>query len=435
MTPRADRRRDAPRGRPEFWWLLGLAIVGGVLLWRHDAARTPVAGPSSCTTTGLCGASAPVAAAPAGAQAAQAAAQLAAADAAAADARQALTQAQQDAQQVMAAASAQLARNPAAQAPSLTALQSDQSRVASDLRQAQQAGAPGDAAAQQVGAIATRVGALVTQAQAALQTWQQVHSAPPGYLGVAYRDPAPNSGVSGCEVVRASGPAAQAGLVGSTQRTDPVGDVISEIVDQTDGNTAWPIPSCSAFLAAMAQTRAGDVLTLSYYHRQVIWYLFSGTWKPETAQATLTASACPSPVTGRVQATRIHVTLEVTGPSGSQQTPAIVDTGGASGWFDAGWLESLGYRPVPGSRYDAGGYLGAPAGAVGYAFRIAFPSIENNQGQFVPLGQGSVVVQGVVGLAADNGVSRAGLGPPQMAQVDFQTDGATWSISWPSCGA
>ena len=421
--------------------MLGLAILGGVLLWRHDAPRPPAAGTNACTTAGLCSTTG-LAAQPADSQSAQAAAQAAAEEAAAAqaaaDAQQALTQAQQDAQQVMAAAKPDLARNPAAQAPSLAPLQGAQSRVAADLQKAQQAGAQGASAVQQVGTIATQVGQLVTQAQAAVQAWQQVHSAPPGYLGVQYAEPAANGGASGCEVVKASGPAAQAGLVGSTQRTDPLGDVISQIVDQTDGNATWPIPSCRGFLAAMAQTRPGDVLTLSYDHRHVIWYELSGVWQPRTAEVTLTNNACPAPVTGRLQGTRIRVTLQLTGPTGkTAQTPAIVDTGGANGWFDAGWLESLGFQPNPLSRFNASGYLGAPPGTVGYSFTIPLPSVENSQGQFISLGTGTVRVQGIVGLTADNptAVGHAGLGPTELAQVHFQNDGSTWSITWPSCGA
>ena len=43
-TPRSAGRRDMRGGRPELWWLLGVAIPAGILLWRHDARGLPVPG-------------------------------------------------------------------------------------------------------------------------------------------------------------------------------------------------------------------------------------------------------------------------------------------------------------------------------------------------------------------------------------------------------
>ena len=386
------------------------------------------------------------------------------------DAVRVLRRAQQAAEQVTALAKPNLAREPSARDPStaMAPLQQAVAAVTADARKAQQAAAgvvtfaqaahaiarthaaAADAASRarasatvaegaqnQAAAEQSKVGQLFRQAQAAVGLWNRVHAAPPGYLGIRFTDPTAGFGVSGCEIVAAVAgtPAAAAGLVGLSQRTDPMGDTISRIVDQTDGNTAWSITSCKDFAAAMLQTRAGDVLTIGYYHRQVTWYLFSGKWVPQTTQVTLVSSTCPPPVTGQVVDTRIRVTVQLTGPAGSETIPAIVDTGGANGWFDAGLLAQLGFKPEPGSSFNASGYLGAPPGTTGQMYRVPFPAILD-QGRFVPLGKGTIAVQGIPGLASWAGsLGQAGLGPVELTQVHFENVGSTWEINWPSCGA
>ena len=71
-------------------------------------------------------------------------------------------------------------------------------------------------------------------------------------------------------------PATDAGLVGKTQRTDPVGDVISSITDTTDAGAVRPVTDCAAFSAAMQRPRADDQIPVAYGHREVVWYELSG---------------------------------------------------------------------------------------------------------------------------------------------------------------
>lgn len=244
-----------------------------------------------------------------------------------------------------------------------------------------------------------QVVAWTQKARAAVTLWVQIHNAPPGYLGVVGTNPTAGFGVGGCEIVTAlSGtPAATAGLVGSTQRTDPMGDTIYRLVDLTDGGAVWPIPSCQALDAAMTQTRPGDLVQVDYYHRDAVWYLLAGVWEPRTVQVEVGRSACRAAVSAPIVDTRLRVTVRLIGPDGSATTPAIMDTGGADGWFDAGLLNRLGFTPIPGTEFDAAGFLGAPSGTVGYLYRIPLPAIEDD-GQFVSLGQGTLTVQGIVGL-------------------------------------
>jgi len=68
---------------------------------------------------------------------------------------------------------------------------------------------------------------------------------------------------------------------------------------------------------------------------------------------------------------------------------------------------------------------------VGYLYRIAYPDILDH-GRFVPLGSGTVVVEGVQGLS--HWSPDAGLGPPQLQQASFALNGLSWTLSWPGCG-
>lgn len=384
------------------------------------------------------------------AAAAQAEARLAesAASQAAADANQV----ERTAEAVLALATPEAARLPAAAnpvtawAPGAAALRALTEAVVGAAqaanaaqRDAQSGGAAGQAAATAAAAALASARAVEAQAEleassvaSALHTWTTIHNAPAGWLGVVGENPRPGSGVSGCEIltVETDSPAAAGGLIGATQRLDPVGDTIDGLVDQTSG-MRWQIGSCAALQQAMAETRGGDVVTVEYQHRQVVWYLLGGRWVPETTTVELIPSSCPPPLTGAVTGTRISVTIRLTGPAGSATVPGMIDTGGADGWFDAGLLNRLGYSPLPGSRFDASGYLGAPPGTVGYLYRIAYPDILDH-GRFVPLGSGTVVVEGVQGLS--HWSPDAGLGPPQLQQASFALNGLSWTLSWPGCG-
>ncbi|MBX5468204.1 MAG: hypothetical protein K6U14_12045 [Firmicutes bacterium] len=107
----------------------------------------------------------------------------------------------------------------------------------------------------------------------------------PGYLGVEVESHPADWTATGCEVyaVLAGSPATGI-LIGSSQRTDPVGDLIAEVTDVTQGWGPVPTPDCGTLARAMAATRPGDVVRLGYYHRQVF---IIGRWEPETATVTL----------------------------------------------------------------------------------------------------------------------------------------------------
>lgn len=155
-------------------------------------------------------------------------------------------------------------------------------RTTADAKRARDALATAQDAQNQMSALLSRV-------QTAIGEWQSVHAAPPGSLGIQGQAAAASRSIAGCEILSAppASPASRAGLVGRSQRTDPVGDVIVSVTDTTDQGTNWPVPNCAALSAAMAQTRGGDHLTISYQHREVVWYLLSGRWVPQTASVTL----------------------------------------------------------------------------------------------------------------------------------------------------
>lgn len=384
--------------------------------------------------------------------AAEAEAEARLAEAASRQAAQDAGQVERTAEVVLALAKPETARIPSAANPAtawrpgaaaLAALNQAVSAAAQAAAMAQRhasaGGTAGEAAATAAGtalasarAVAAEANLVASSVASALHTWTAIHNAPSGWLGVVGENPPPGSGVSGCEIltVEPGSPAAAGGLVGATQRLDPVGDTIDGLVDQTSG-MQWQIGSCAALEQAMAETRGGDVLTVEYQHREVVWYLLSGRWVPKTTTVQLIPSTCPPPLTGTVTATRIFVTIRVNGPTGSATMPAIIDTGGAQGWMDAGLLNRLGYSPLPGSRFDAAGYLGAPPGTVGYLYRIAYPDILDH-GRFVPLGHGTVLVEGIEGLSRWN--PDAGLGPDQLQQASFALNGTAWTLSWPGCG-
>lgn len=137
-------------------------------------------------------------------------------------------------------------------------------------------------------AYVAQASAEAQQANVAYSTWQGIHTAASGYLGIGYQDPPGDWSVSGCEVtdVPAGTPAASTPLTGSAQRLDPVGDVIQEIVDSTDSSASWTIASCADLDTALQYTRAGDEVTIYYQHR--VSAFPTGYWVPETTTAVLT---------------------------------------------------------------------------------------------------------------------------------------------------
>ena len=96
----------------------------------------------------------------------------------------------------------------------------------------------------------------------------------------------PDWTVQGCQVyaVLAGSPASSTPLVGKLQRTDPVGDVISQVTDVTKRWGPLTVPNCGALQQNMTDTAPGNQVNLGYYHRQVI---ILGYWQAESTSAIL----------------------------------------------------------------------------------------------------------------------------------------------------
>lgn len=275
--------------------------------------------------------------------------------------------------------------------------------------------------------------ALLAQADAMTQAWENVHLAPAGYLGVQVADPPSTWTVRGCEVqsVVAQSPASSTGLVGRTERVDPVGDVLYTLVNQSMHDQPFPLASCADFLQAMAQSRSGDHLVIQYHHRRVI--LLSGEWEDKQTFAVLAGTVqpvnqgCPAPVTGHIEqpGNRLRVSIGITGPKGSGAMSGFVDTGAGITSFSDDFLRGLGFKPIYPVAYPV---LGAGSGASrGYLYRIPFPTLKSGD-QWVPLGKGEMTVQGIAGAAFDFGVL---LGPDALAHAPLQISGTQWSLTPP----
>lgn len=107
------------------------------------------------------------------------------------------------------------------------------------------------------------------EANTAVAQFQSIHEASPGVLGVFVQNTASDWTVQGCMVTQAisGGTASRMGLIGSQQRTDPVGDVITAIQDVTDGNQQWAVPNCAALNKAMGGgIRDWNIGTTDGYH-------------------------------------------------------------------------------------------------------------------------------------------------------------------------
>lgn len=108
----------------------------------------------------------------------------------------------------------------------------------------------------------------------------------PGYLGIEVTSTPQDWTVQGCQVytVLAGSPASTTALVGQTQRTDPVGDVITQITDTTKNWGPLTVSNCSQLEQDMSHTSPGDQITLGYYHRAVF---ILGHWEAESASVSL----------------------------------------------------------------------------------------------------------------------------------------------------
>lgn len=480
--PRRQRRAIAqsPRRLLRWWAGLGAAlvvllagmIVGG--LFRPVGAVPASLGPAApaglavATPGSTPAVDARALAAQAGADAVAATLALSQVRSAAAQVDTLVASAQGEAAQVATLAAPKLARDPAATSPVPTqsTLRQDQSQLAAALSGARQAEAAGEQAAANAAALpqalptvamhSTAAATSAAQAQAALgqaaegattlqgllfaaQTevgsWQAIHAAPAGTLGAVVTDPPADWTVQGCEVVTASpgGAVATAGLIGRTQRTDPVGDVITAITDATDAQTTWPIPDCTALQAAMAKTRVGDGLTIAFAHRQVTWYLLGGSWRPRAGGATLAAApsaTCPAPLTGSITpglaGNRIALQVNLSGPTGTRSGMGVIlDTGGVQTTFPDAVLRSLGFTPFP----LAAGIRGVVPGAAGSAYLYHMPGSAltvDDGGRAVPVATGTLSVWGIVG-GADSA-----LGPDILKHgAQFSSANGRWTLTPP----
>ena len=279
--------------------------------------------------------------------------------------------------------------------------------------------------------VASVVQNWVGGATTLMNRFKAIHQASPGILGVRVRNSDADWTVQGCEVTMAEPgtAAANMGLIGSQQRTDPVGDVITGITDVTDGNHHWVISNCQELTRAMQWTRPGDTVIVNYYYRQVIWYELNGTWVPRIGTAALDASngpTCPLPITGTITSAltgnRIILNITLTGPKATQSgIQVILDTGGAEDYFPNALLRQLGFTPLQKTTVS-----GVVPGANSVAYLYHLPGdafLVEDQGQLVPLANGTLTVWGIV-----NG-SVEGLSPNILTHgAALSTSGNRWTL-------
>ncbi len=369
-----------------------------------------------------------------------------------------LATAQRAAQQVASLATPALARQPSAQDPSgpLATLQLLQSQAAATVtaighdvstaeggvaaaasdplaaKQAAAAAATAKAALAAAQGGASQIAALVPPAQRAAATWRQIHTAPPGTLGVTTQDPPAGWGVRGCEVrtVAPGGAGQRLGLVGAAGFLHPVGDVITLVRDTTDGNASWPVASCAALQAAMAQSRAGDRITVSYEQRATV-DLVLGFWLSHTGTVVLgqggaAQSVCPGPLTGRTgPGGTVPLTVAVSGPAGTRPGVAVtIDPAGGISYFPDALLRALGYRPYQ-SESGSGVLPGSKATVNLYNVPGSSLTVQDH-GQAVPLADGILSVVGVPGG------SGSVVGAAVLSQgAQLTVSGGTWSLTPP----
>ncbi len=429
-----------------------LAVGLGVHLIGHlPTLRPPVDGPSVPTAShiAVAQADAAAAAAEAAAQAAKAAGQRIAAQ---------LTAARQAAQQVTALSAPTLARQPSAKDPAqpLATLQLLRTQalgavgtIGSDVTLAERgasaaasvsaASGPAAAAASAAkSALATaqgaagQIAALLPPAQQAAAAWHRVHTAPPGSLGVTIQDPPATWGIHGCEVltVPPGGAGQQLGLTGAGGFTRPVGDIITLVKDATDANAVWPTANCAALQAAMAQTRAGDRITVAYEHRATM-DLVLGFWLSDSGTVVLGQggggqSVCPLPLTGRTgPGGTVPLTLAVSGPAGTRHGVHVtLEPAGAATFFPNALLRALGYKPY---QSEAGSGIVPGSQATVYLYNVPGSSlVVADGGASVALADGMLSVVGIPGSTA------ASLGPQILNQgAQLTVSGAAWTLTPP----
>jgi hypothetical protein len=342
-----------------------------------------------------------------------------------------LLQAQTQAQQAVAAIRSGIAPAVDAERTAVT-IAAKESRAKSAAVQASTAATAVQAALQTADATSAKLAALVPPAQNQVASWRAVHDAPAGSLGATFQDPPATWGIKGCEVVSvaAGSAAAQLGIVGASPPSHPVGDVITLIRDATDANANWPTGDCAALQAAMAQTRAGDRLTVSYEHRATV-FLVIGTWVSHSGTVVVGSGSvaqrvCPGPITGRLDANAdVPLTLGLSGPAGSRGgLTATLDPAASTTHFPDALLRALGYRPY---RSEAGSGVVPGSYATVNLYHIPGSALAvADGGQPVPLADG---VLSVVGIPGGSG---SVLGGDVLAQgAHLATSGGSWTLTPP----
>jgi hypothetical protein len=284
-----------------------------------------------------------------------------------------------------------------------------------------------------VPATAREIVATPTAGATAAQTPGVAAIVTPGVLGARVQNVPSSWPVHGCEIVQVDpgGTAAALGLVGASQRTDPVGDVVATVQDATAGGQPQPVGTCAALTAALAGMQGGDAITVSYYHRAV--GLLGGSWLAATTSGTLAGSgamACPPPLTGTITSpssgNRITLQIDLRGPKAAAAYPAVLDTGADETIMPDGELRALGFTP---SSTTATAGLVPGTQTTAYVYRIPGADIlVQDQGRYVPLAAGTVLVWGIPN---ESGIW---LGPNLLERgVQLTTAGRRWTLNVP-CG-
>lgn len=247
----------------------------------------------------------------------------------------------------------------------------------------------------------------------------------PGFLGITMTNPPSDWTVSGCEIVNVlpKTPAAEAGLVGADNRTDPVGDVITSLVI---GGTVWATPNCAALHAALSHTHPGETVGIHYEHR-VVFIL--GHWASRQVSVALATPPCPGPLTGIITPVsagdRIGLPIELKGPQSVVVLHFIVDTGAYVTLLPNSLLRQLGFKPS-GQTVLSGVVPGATTTASIYSIP-GQDFLVTDQGRTVPLVGGVITVDGI-----PHGTSY--LLSPQFFKngAQFSLSAGSWSLT-PVC--
>lgn len=375
--------------------------------------------------------------------------------------------AQRAAKRVASLATPRLARKPSAQDPgasfadlqaiqtrangAVAAIRSDAASAAAMARTAagvatshsaaqpaaRRAGAAATSAAAALSAAqdaAERIAALMAAAAHEVTAWRQIHGAPAGTLAVTVRDAPRAWGLHGCEAVSVSprGAGHQLGLMGAEGARHPVGDVITRIQDTNDGGAAWAIADCAALRAAMAQTRAGDRITVTY-ERRATMDLVLGVWLPRSGTVILgrgaaAQSICPAPIHGTLAASGATsaqpLPVVLSGPAGTRAVAAALRPGGDATYLPDALLRAAGYRPyqsetgsgvVPGSRAQV------------YLYHVPGSSLAVEDG-----GQPAALADGMLTVIGVPGIRTGGLGGTSLRQgARLTTGGGRWTLTPP----